>query len=347
MAYTAAGPDRNILITANMPTAAGAGAGAVLIDSANNVLRSDGSQWLTLREGDPKPAPPNTPPTTDPTRPRLPGDILDLSSWKLGEPRSATGDTKGVAREIKQPALRRYTSDWFHANADGTGVVFRADCGGATTKGSSYPRCELRGMSPDGQTQSSFGINDGKLHVLRATVSIDALPLRKPQVVIGQIHNPTDDVLELVADGFWPFTGTTAVGGTDVKPFALRYRFMGETDITTPLLPEYALGQHVSYRIETGRGAILLFADLGDAEPTTLRKKITSGWPSADSVTGCYLKCGCYVQANISNPGKTAPHRTASGGAELTSPKAGALLGGDATGSIGQVTVYALEQTHN
>ena len=75
-----------------------------------------------------------------------PAKILDLSRWKLTLP--VDTDCPGRPDEIKQPQLASFVdAQCFFVNEDRKGVVFRAHCGGSTTKGSKYPRCELRERS--------------------------------------------------------------------------------------------------------------------------------------------------------------------------------------------------------
>jgi Alginate lyase len=119
-----------------------------------------------------------------------PGRILDLTNWYLTLPTGPPGEPDTVT----QPTLATYSSPWFHAAADGRGVVFTADAGGATTKGSSYPRSELREM--DGTRRASWSDLTGR-HLLTAREAIITLPQVKPDVVAAQIHNDSSDVIEI------------------------------------------------------------------------------------------------------------------------------------------------------
>jgi alginate lyase len=131
-------------------------------------------------------APPPVPPTPAPTPapagpPQVPGQLLDLTNWKLTLP---TGQ-EGKPEEIVQPALSSFTDDFFRLNDARDGVVFTATAGGVTTSGSSYPRSELREMN--GQELASWSNTTGT-HTLRLREAVTLLPAVKPHVVAAQIH---------------------------------------------------------------------------------------------------------------------------------------------------------------
>ena len=75
-----------------------------------------------------------------------PANILDLSNWKINLPIDDTGGQAGPSEEIDQPKLATFAIYPFSEMIQLIpGVIFNADCGGATTSGSGYPRSELRG----------------------------------------------------------------------------------------------------------------------------------------------------------------------------------------------------------
>ena len=85
---------------------------------------------------------------SDPGPGGLPADVLDLSSWKLTLPVGSDED-EDEAEEIKQPDLATFSDDrFFTTTRDGSGVVFRAPAGGATTSGSGYPAPSCARWSP-------------------------------------------------------------------------------------------------------------------------------------------------------------------------------------------------------
>src|SRR5439155_891934 len=94
---------------------------------------------------------------------KFPSQVLDLQNWKLTLPIDANGD--GKADEIVQPQLASFILvPPFSVSDGGTGVVFWANCGGATTSGSGYPRSELREMN--GGTVAAWGTADGHVHTM-------------------------------------------------------------------------------------------------------------------------------------------------------------------------------------
>ena len=112
----------------------------------------------------------------------LPSQVLDLRNWKITLPIDANGN--GRADEITQPALSSYSSAYFQANAAGSGVVFRAPVGGATTGGSQFPRSELREM--DGSTEAGWLPHDGFRHVMTLRTAINHAPANQPNIVAVQ-----------------------------------------------------------------------------------------------------------------------------------------------------------------
>lgn len=133
---------------------------------------------------------------------RTPGQLLSLSSWYLMLP---TG-SQGHPDSIEQPELATYSSEWFHLDAAGTGVVFTAYAGGATTKGSSFPRTELREMTPNGD-KASWAATSGT-HSLAVRQAVTALPPGRPAVVTAQILDGDDDALQVRLEGSRLFVRT-------------------------------------------------------------------------------------------------------------------------------------------
>ena len=139
------------------------------------------------------PEAPQARPTVAPPAP-VPGEVLDLTNWKLTLP---VGDEPDEADEVEQPDLARFQLDpFFRVDPTGTGVAFRANVGGATTSGSGYPRTELREMADGGSDEASWSNESGE-HVMTITQAITATPKEKPEVAAGQIHGE-DDVVAMV-----------------------------------------------------------------------------------------------------------------------------------------------------
>jgi len=221
-------------------------------------------------DSDDDPAPSSTSPASrsapDPGE-DLPADVLDLSTWKLTLP---VGSDEDDAEEIKQPDLATFSDDrFFTVTSDGTGVVFRAPAGGATTSGSDYPRSELREMDPGGTSEASWSSAAGT-HVMTVEQAITALPRRKAEVVAGQIHDADDDVVMVRLERKRLFV---EADGEDI----------GTLDA------DYDLGTTFTIEMKANADGIEISYD----ESTTVRY---------DEVgRGYYFKAGCYTQSNSSH----------------------------------------------
>jgi len=121
-----------------------------------------------------------------------PGKILNLTNWKITIPISTRPD--GVADDVKQPELSHYSSQYFFTNPATHGVVFKAHVDGATTKGSNFPRSELREMVNNGKDNASWSSSTGT-HTLFIEQAVTHLPTVRDQVVIGQIHNADEYII--------------------------------------------------------------------------------------------------------------------------------------------------------
>lgn len=204
------------------------------------------------------------PPTTGGT---LPSNVLNLTNWKLTLPVDTS--LPGSPDEIKQPALNSFVDPkYFYVNATLNGVVFTAPCGGATTSGSGYPRSELREMANYGVDNASWSTTSGT-HTMEVLQAITHLPVVKPHVVAGQIHDAGDDVIVCRLEGstlFFDLNGTR-----------------GPVLTTT-----YHLGDVFSIKWIVRNGGIECYYNGNYI--FTYRK----------SDSGCYFKSGCYTQSNTS-----------------------------------------------
>jgi hypothetical protein len=210
--------------------------------------------------------------------PSTPAQVLDLRNWSLDLPVDSTGGTAGPAATITQPALSTFAlAPYFVVDAAGPGVDFEADCGGATTKSSSYPRSELREMCNGGTTSAAFSLTSGT-HVMTIEGCILSLPPAKPQTVFGQLHDGGQDIIELMADG--------EKRGTAPNSIVLCYRFLGSTQ-PAHLDDSYVLGTPYTVEITVSGGYIRIFYNGRLVD----RKK--------HSETGCYFKAGNYTQSNV------------------------------------------------
>lgn len=193
-----------------------------------------------------------------------PADKLDLSNWKITLP--LDGDSNETADEVKQPSLRTFSSPpYFVIAADG-GVAFRAYADGATTTNSGYPRSELREMTGDGQKKASWSNTHGS-HSMTITQAITHLPGEKPEVVAGQIHDASDDIVMIRLEGTRLFVEAEG-------------KNIGDLDTN------YALGKKFTVKIIAENSKINIFYN--DALKVVYTK----------SGVGYYFKAGCYTQTN-------------------------------------------------
>jgi hypothetical protein len=127
--------------------------------------------------------------------PKKPSEILNLTNWKITIPfdvNGKDGEQSDVAAEVKHPSFANYTlADYYYTNAANDGVVFKAHAGGAHTKGSGFPRCELRELVENGKKSAKWQSGEGR-HTMEIDQAITHLPTHKKHVVAGQIHSTGD-----------------------------------------------------------------------------------------------------------------------------------------------------------
>ncbi len=195
----------------------------------------------------------------------LPGEILDLTNWKLTLPIGETDDPT----EIVQPELGTYTIDpYFQVGPGGDVVVFHANAGGVTTSGSHFPRSELREMTDGGANKAAWSTTSG-VHTMTITQAVTHLPDVVPHVVAGQIHDAEEYVMLVRLDGerLWVKSGGEEMGVLD---------------------PAYVLGDEFTLRITAADGRIdVYYNDL-----------VTPAVSLPYDTTGCYFKAGSYSQSN-------------------------------------------------
>ncbi|OQP57577.1 polysaccharide lyase family 7 protein [Niastella populi] len=202
-----------------------------------------------------------------------PANVLDLTNWKLNIPLDKNKD--GRSDEIKQPELAAYSiAPWFQNNATNTGVVFRANCGGITTRGSGYPRSELREMTNNGRSGASWS-SDAGTHIMEIEQAITHLPNVKPHIVAGQIHDAGDDVIVFRLEGKKLFIDHNGADGA-------------------VLTKNYELGAKFNVKFEVAAGQVKSYYN----------DVLVETYPVHFS--GAYFKAGAYVQSNCQGHKKVA-----------------------------------------
>jgi len=184
-----------------------------------------------------------------------PSQVLDLRSWKINLPNN---------RQVTQPRLSGFHDGAFKVIK---AVQFTAWCGGRPQPGSEYPRSELREMNPDGSA-ASWSPASGT-HVMDLTQRVTHLPVVKPQLICGQIHNGADYLILVELDGHQLY---------------VRYQ-----DAVAGVLDEdYQLGTFFDMKIRASRG----YADVFYNGVRKVHQPLDAA--------GCYFKAGCYVQSSTS-----------------------------------------------
>ena len=164
---------------------------------------------------------------------------------------------------------------YYVMNSAGTAAQFQVFMnGGRTSSSTKYPRSELREYQTGStSTKASWSGTSGR-HVMRYKFKLLHLAPEKCEVVIGQMHDGSDDTLQIRMEA-----------GSATGPYTLRLSINGsEVD---DLKSGIALGQEVAVDIDVNNGALTVKVD-GTTQYT--------GEP--DWGSGQYFKLGCYVQQN-------------------------------------------------
>lgn len=193
----------------------------------------------------------------------MPADLIDTDDWYLTLP---TGK-KGSPDTIDGSALANYHSKFFELNESRDGIVFSANAGGVTTSGSRYPRSELREM--EGTKKASWDGRKGT-HTMVLDEAITAAPSAKPDVIAGQIHATTDDLMQIHLSG---------------KQLTVKYAD-GKKKVV--LDEDYRLGTRFTTKIESSGGHVKVWYD-GQQKADLAINSATS-----------YFKAGAYVNCNTS-----------------------------------------------
>lgn len=200
--------------------------------------------------------------------------MIELALWNLTIP-------VGVpATVIETKELNGgYQSDYFKS-ADGK-IQFWAPVNGTTTKGSTYPRSELRETLADGQLHNwKYTAAD---NYLSAKLEMDQVP-SVGRVVIGQIHakNHSKPMLKME----YLYQAATQTGSIVAK-----YRTSPNVDDQKVTLAEgVKLDQVFNYNINLSPKGTLSVESGGKKWSA----QIDSSWQSY----GLYFKAGAYVQDN-------------------------------------------------
>jgi len=190
--------------------------------------------------------------------------------WNLG-----VGLSSGHT-DIQPDPLKTYVnSPYYTMNSAGTGVQFQVYMnGGRTSANTKYPRCELREYATGStSTKASWSGSSGR-HIMRGKTKVMHYAPEKCEVVVGQMHDGSDDTLQIRAEASSATGSQTwrlSVNGTEVDD----------------LISGVALGQEVAWEIDLNNGALTVKINGSTAY---------TGNPGYGS--GQYFKVGDYPQQN-------------------------------------------------
>ncbi|WP_430387514.1 polysaccharide lyase family 7 protein [Dyella sp. 20L07] len=193
-----------------------------------------------------------------------PGQHFDLASYKLQTP-IAKGDS---VQEVAQPALRDFTAPFFYFDASTNTMVFDCPDNGASTRGSHFPRSELRDTN-------EWTFSPGE-HTLSASLAVTRQP-STGNIIIGQIHGngSGSEALKI------RWSKGDVVVGIKTSP--------GNTEQRFTLVRGLALGDRIDYSIAQSDHAVTVTIN-GTSRSFTY----DHSW-DGDSV---YFKAGNYLQDN-------------------------------------------------
>ena len=213
--------------------------------------------------------------------PTYPSDLIPLEAWKITLPIDINDEDCQNITEVsmrKKPAkeqkdLINYQFEPYFL-VQGDFVRFRAHCGGATTKGSYYPRSELRQTYNGGNNFWLFNHHQ----ILTFTGKVSKVPDIKPEISVAQIHGGENDTLRVQYYG-------------SKKEFQFKYndKFTASEKISFNLNEEFTL------KIEVKSGHVDVWFNgnqiVFDSE------KWPFGFESIDDKG--YFKAGAYTQSSM------------------------------------------------
>ena len=199
--------------------------------------------------------------------------MIDFNDWSLTVPE------QDPVRVVSAQAITSGYQDRYFYRTD-NGVVFWAPVTGTSTRGSSYPRSELRETNSKGQ-QRNWYIRDGQ-HELRAALAVKQLP-SSGRIVIGQVHTK-DGPAPLLKILYQQVNGTGYVyaelrekPGSKQSPRVLTYKGM-------------PLGSSFTYEIDLSKSGGLRI----DINGMVYTGKVNSAWAKRRM----YFKAGVYTLDN-------------------------------------------------
>ncbi|MGC1547336.1 MAG: polysaccharide lyase family 7 protein [Rhodanobacter sp.] len=192
-----------------------------------------------------------------------PGQHFDLATYKLQTPIAK----RDSVEEVAQPALHDFVAPFFYFEASTHAMVFHCPDNGATTRGSHFPRSELRDTN-----EWTFS---GQ-HTLSASLAVTQQP-SSGNIIVGQIHGngSGSEALKI------RWSKGAVVVGIKTSP--------GNTEERFTLVRGLALGDRIDYRIAQSDHTVTVTVN-GTSKSFTY----DHSW---DGNT-VYFKAGNYLQDN-------------------------------------------------
>lgn len=199
--------------------------------------------------------------------------MIDFNDWNLTIPERVP------AQVIETKVVKAgYRDRYFYRTA--SGVVFWAPVTGTHTKGSDYPRSELRETFSNGELRNWY-YKDGT-HKLSAALTVKQVP-SSGRIVIGQIHSK---------DNSKPFLKILykQVNGTGYVYIELRKKPGDSKSPTVMTYKGMPLNYRFDYQVDVAKSGNLR-VDIGGM---VYRTKIDSAWAKKR----LYFKAGVYTLDN-------------------------------------------------
>jgi hypothetical protein len=199
-----------------------------------------------------------------------PADLIDLSRFKLKVP--ANTAQAGAPDEYRNPQLQTYADEFFHLNDAKDGIVMKANAGGYTTSGSSYPRTQLGECDANGTT-FTWDSEQGK-HQMLVRLAVTHLAVVKKDINVAQVHDGNGYLVAIVLKNDGKLVVEANDNGTPIRLATLE--------------AAYQLGAEFTIRFGTSDGAIMVLYN----------GNYVASWNAPG--TGNYFTTGAYVLTNTS-----------------------------------------------